>query len=145
MGVQRSGTTECQDTSSTDTASVALGLLTALAGPFVDLKTPGNHILSTEEIIDTLYSIEAASDGLVDVFTLTEFAAGPVTKSEAVENCMAKGTGPTVVWITANIHGNEKAVSHGAQHAEVSLAESRCAGQADQGSVDRLHGAQHEP
>lgn len=102
---------------------------TALAGPFVDLRTTGNHILSTEEIIDTLYSIEAASDGLVDVFTLTEFAAGPVTKSEAGrELYVAKvGTGPTVVWITANIHGNEKVVSHGVLSMLKYLSQSHAA------------------
>lgn len=99
-------------------AIVLLGSASALAwipnGPEPTTGPPTAGIMSYDDIVKALNQIEKSSKGAVDVFTLTEFLQGyeETTSEKGRELYVAKvGSGPTRVWVSANIHGVEQLTS----------------------------------
>ncbi|MBT2690378.1 Tat (twin-arginine translocation) pathway signal sequence [Bacillus sp. ISL-47] len=84
---------------------------TVPGGPSTEGNTNINSMLSYEEVVKTLKSIEQTSKGKVEVFTLDRFG-----KSEQGRSIYAAkvGTGEKKIWIQAQIHGNEKLVTEAA-------------------------------
>ncbi|MGM0774991.1 MAG: M14 family zinc carboxypeptidase [Bacillota bacterium] len=84
---------------------------TVPGGPSTNGNTNINSMLSYEDVVKELNSIEQTSKGKVDVFTLDRFG-----KSEQGRSIYAAkvGTGEKKIWIQAQIHGNEKLVTEAA-------------------------------
>lgn len=78
---------------------------TVPGGPSIEGNVSWESVISYEEMIKGLKQIEHTSKGKVEVFTLDDYG-----KSEQGRSIYAAkvGTGPTKIWVQAQIHGDEK-------------------------------------
>ncbi|MFG6113828.1 M14 family zinc carboxypeptidase [Halobacillus sp. MO56] len=84
---------------------------TVPGGPSTEGKTNINSIITYEEMIKKLETIEATSKGKVEVFTLDDYGTSESGNSIYVAKA---GNGEKKIWVQAQIHGDEKLTTEAA-------------------------------
>ncbi|WP_254901762.1 M14 family zinc carboxypeptidase [Thalassobacillus devorans] len=84
---------------------------TVPGGPSTDGNTNINSIITYDEMIKKLETIEATSKGNVEVFTLDDYGKSEQGNSIYVAKA---GDGDKKIWVQAQIHGDEKLTTEAA-------------------------------